>query len=233
MKRRTTWAMILQLCILAIGQVSLASAANLQLGITQAPASGSSAAVIGIISADDVESFSLTMNFSSGTVLSLVTAGWYTRHQYLPASLFGPSPQVDRNLIQTPSLSKKVYLNGFAPSGTSGDVGIVTFNISSGAVTGDTHILSLTGEYLSKSTGKVQNFPTVTTTFIVGPYPTIITGDINNDGTVDLKDTMISLQILTGVNPSQIIYKNADVNADNKIGLHEAIYTIRKAANQP
>ncbi len=232
MKKTTTLTAILCSCCLVFAWTVQATAANLQLGVSQAPASGVSAAVIGIVGADDVESFTLTLNFANGTLLNLATAGWYTRHQYLPASLFGPAPQVDRNLIHNPSLSKKVYFNGFAPSGDSGDVGVVTFNVAAAAVANDTQVLSLTGEYLSKSTGQVQSFPTVTATFTVGAYLAPVAGDVNNDGTIDLVDAIMSLRVATGLAPGQTLSTGADVDGDKKIGMPEVIHIIRKAANQ-
>ena len=71
MKKTTTLTAILCSCCLVFAWTFQATAANLQLGVSQAPASGVSAAVIGIVGADDVESFTLTLNFANGTLLNL------------------------------------------------------------------------------------------------------------------------------------------------------------------
>jgi len=55
-------------------------------------------------------------------------------------------------------------------------------------------------------------------------------GDISGNGSVDLEDLIIVLQILSGVVPSQSINLDADVNRDGKIGLAEAIYIIQKVS---
>lgn len=56
-------------------------------------------------------------------------------------------------------------------------------------------------------------------------------GDINGDGTVNLADAILALQISAGLNPSTIIYKEADVNKDDRIDTLEAIYAMKQAAD--
>ena len=53
-------------------------------------------------------------------------------------------------------------------------------------------------------------------------------GDINGDGTLDLTDAILALQIVAGITPNQNIYKAADINSDEKIGMEEAVYIIEK-----
>ena len=55
-------------------------------------------------------------------------------------------------------------------------------------------------------------------------------GDINNDATIDLQDAIIALQIAAGIDPSQNVYKTADVNGDEIIGIEEVIYIFEKVA---
>ncbi len=56
-------------------------------------------------------------------------------------------------------------------------------------------------------------------------------GDINNDQKIDLADTVLALQISSGLTPiSAGIELNADINGDQKIGLPEASYSLRSIA---
>jgi len=56
-------------------------------------------------------------------------------------------------------------------------------------------------------------------------------GDVNGDGSIDLKDLILSLRILTDNTIfSQAVCKGADVNGDNRIGIEEVIYILQKAA---
>ncbi|MEE4355185.1 MAG: dockerin type I repeat-containing protein [Desulfococcaceae bacterium] len=57
--------------------------------------------------------------------------------------------------------------------------------------------------------------------------PDIEPGDVNGDGTVDLKDAIISLQIVAGMSPDNVKLA-ADINNDKKIGVEEAICILRK-----
>ena len=67
---------------------------------------------------------------------------------------------------------------------------------------------------------------------LAGWNPGSVAGDINDDGTVDLKDIVLSLQICSGIplDGSVTIKKEADVNADGVIGIDEAVYGVQKTA---
>jgi subtilase family serine protease len=54
----------------------------------------------------------------------------------------------------------------------------------------------------------------------------IISGDIDNSGTVELSDAILALQVLTDTDERNL-YIYADVNADNKIGVEEAVYVLQ------
>ena len=56
----------------------------------------------------------------------------------------------------------------------------------------------------------------------------VLTGDINDDGNIDLADAVLALQVACRIPVSQSIYQAADVNDDGKIGVEEAIYIIEK-----
>jgi parallel beta-helix repeat protein len=57
-----------------------------------------------------------------------------------------------------------------------------------------------------------------------------VPGDVNHDGVVDLVDTVLSLQVLTGRMPAEPVYADADINNDGRLGMAEAIYAMQKAA---
>lgn len=52
-------------------------------------------------------------------------------------------------------------------------------------------------------------------------------GDVNGDGQTDLVDIVLALQVVTGVNVSLELVRDADINNDNKIGLPEAIAILK------
>ncbi|MDA3787937.1 MAG: PKD domain-containing protein, partial [Desulfobacula sp.] len=64
------------------------------------------------------------------------------------------------------------------------------------------------------------------TSGIYSPNLIVLLGDINNDGNVDILDTILALQVITLIDPPSDIYPEADVNDDGQIGLQEAIYTF-------
>jgi len=49
-------------------------------------------------------------------------------------------------------------------------------------------------------------------------------GDINNDGKIDFQDSVIMKKILSGKNPDEKIYLEADVNKDGKLGVEELMF---------
>ena len=61
----------------------------------------------------------------------------------------------------------------------------------------------------------------------------IMKGDLNNDGNVDLVDAVLGLHVLIGMNPPGLnpdyIIWAIDVNGDNKIGSDEILYIFQKA----
>lgn len=54
-------------------------------------------------------------------------------------------------------------------------------------------------------------------------------GDVNGDGSVDLYDVILALQIASGLSPENITIRG-DANNDSLIGLYEALSAARKAA---
>jgi len=52
-------------------------------------------------------------------------------------------------------------------------------------------------------------------------------GDINNDGQLDLIDAMQALRVTAGESPTQSINKYQDINGDGKIGIEEIIFSLQ------
>lgn len=80
---------------------------------------------------------------------------------------------------------------------------------------------------VSSNTQKVYSFPIK----VDGTLDDFnIPGDVNHDDVVDPTDAVLTLQILAGIEPSQPVFKDADVNQDGRIGSEEVIIILRKAA---
>ncbi len=174
--KRSTWVLMLLFGLLIMSPVHTALGASLQLGVTSAPVGGTAVAVISLQDTTDVESFALTLRFSSGAILTLSTPDFFTRGDYYPESLFGSVPQVDKNHTKEAVSGTKVYLNSFSPNGLSGAIGTVTFDVSSTAEVGDTQVLALSGQYRSSATGAFELLADVTATFIVSD--SVVTYDV-------------------------------------------------------
>jgi hypothetical protein len=60
-------------------------------------------------------------------------------------------------------------------------------------------------------------------------------GDINGDDAVDLADAILTLKVLSGINPGGILLNypssGADVNGDGQIGFEEIIHILQKASS--
>lgn len=70
------------------------------------------------------------------------------------------------------------------------------------------------------------------TSFALEPgfWPTLLSlvvGDVNGDGSVDLKDVIAALQVVTG-QTAATVFKEADADGDGRIGLGEAIKILRQ-----
>lgn len=55
----------------------------------------------------------------------------------------------------------------------------------------------------------------------------IIKGDVDNNQIIDLQDAIISLQIISGMKPSDLVNKISDCNGDNKVGIEETVYVLQ------
>jgi hypothetical protein len=55
-------------------------------------------------------------------------------------------------------------------------------------------------------------------------------GDLDQNGVVDLHDAVYALQFLSGITPSATVSNDADINGDERIGLADLLYILRKLA---
>lgn len=55
----------------------------------------------------------------------------------------------------------------------------------------------------------------------------LVGADIDNNGSVDLIDAILALQVLANLQPSSLVPRETDVNGDGKTGLDEAIYILQ------
>jgi len=60
----------------------------------------------------------------------------------------------------------------------------------------------------------------------------IYIGDINHSGTIDLRDAILVLKVVVGMDPSEI-FSDADINGDGKIGLAEVIHILQAVSVIP
>ena len=64
------------------------------------------------------------------------------------------------------------------------------------------------------------------------PDKPIQPGDLDNDGSIDLRDAILALQVVSGLQPLPVM-EEADVNEDTKVGLAETIYILRNLSGTP
>ncbi len=59
------------------------------------------------------------------------------------------------------------------------------------------------------------------------PVQIFMPGDLNLDTKIDLKDAILSLQVLADIVPSETVYSVSEISADAKIGLEETVYVLQ------
>ena len=57
----------------------------------------------------------------------------------------------------------------------------------------------------------------------------VLPGDMNDDSVVDLRDAILALQVLVGMDVSSLV-STADVNTDGKISTEEAVFVFRSVS---
>lgn len=145
---------------------------TLSLTIPSAQAGQTTTATVTILNPADVESFTLELSFIAGSILSLPnTTTWFSRLAYYPSSPFNAT---DFNYYKNSSGRTRIYINGFNPSGTSGQVGKVTLQIANNAAKDGSQVVSISGSFWSRSEQTVKPFIPAAQEFTIGQSQTPI-----------------------------------------------------------
>lgn len=67
--------------------------------------------------------------------------------------------------------------------------------------------------------------------FMLNSLNLYLPGDFTNNGTVNLEDAVLLMQIFTSQNPTAV-NRFADIDGDGKAGMADTIYTLQRIANQ-
>ena len=136
------------LSLLTAPTMVMASTPSLSLTLTPAGPGGTSTGTVALANVGDIESFTLSLDLSAGTLLTLPVSN---RGPYLPSNFFGTAlPQVELNTITASTAQTRVFFDGFKPYSTAKNTaGTVTFQVTPSAQIGAQQPITLTGEYLS------------------------------------------------------------------------------------
>ncbi|MFO8090816.1 MAG: hypothetical protein R6U13_13330, partial [Desulfatiglandaceae bacterium] len=61
-------------------------------------------------------------------------------------------------------------------------------------------------------------------------FDAIPAGDVDGNGSIDLVDAILAMQITCGLTPDQPVHHAADVSGENHIGLAEAVYVLQRVS---
>jgi subtilisin family serine protease/chitodextrinase len=163
--------------------------------------------------------------------------------QSTPASATTPAPPDSQpptaptGLTATAFSSSQINLSWNA---STDNVGVTAYKITSSdgqtATLGDVTSYSHTGlrsstaySYTVAACDGGGNCSAQTTSASATTKAPPVKGDINDDGSVNLADAIMALQIVSGRSPSDV-NKSADVNNNGQIGLEEALYILQLVA---
>jgi predicted outer membrane repeat protein len=155
------------------------------------------------------------------------------------------------NVIDSDGI-KKVWAAITPPKNTvcyAADVPVTSLPITELRHTGNNRYEAIYSDFSMKGIYKIAVFATDNRNFTSIPdlqkhvvyvtqtqdfSPPVKKGDISGDNQVNLTDVISALQILSGLNPSQIrcdySTSGADVNGDGRVGLQEVIYILQTVA---
>ncbi len=104
-------------------------------------------------------------------------------------------------------------------SGTNHSQITVTYNMNTGDERTGTITVSAPGVSASEQTLRIRQSEVNNM------------GDVDGNGVIDLRDVVLALQVVSGMNPGGIALDDEmDINHDGKIGLEEPVYLLREIA---
>lgn len=241
-----TAALALGLLVLVCG-TNHVCAATLSLDMPTAGSPGTTfPASIGFNDASDVASFELTVNFSSGTILSSSAQAFTVNAAFFPNTQIAGEAI---NFVSSP-FSGKIVIVGLKPTSKTGAalIGNLIFNVSAQAITDDSQFVTLGGKVYT-TTGTVQSLTPVSKTFTVetladsdhdgmddawemtyfGSLSRNGTGDFDMDGLTDLQEYQM------GLNPTVFdsgYLTPGDIDNSKTIDLKDAILGLQVALGQ-
>lgn len=120
-----------------------------------------------------------------------------------------------------------IIFNAFNTKGLKGYTAVSLLDITVRAkLAGDFNFLITVHNFGSDSTDQFNPEPDLMSVFVSPEDVSVIRGDINHDGSVNLIDEILAAQIISGIIIERPIYVQADVNMDYKIGIQEMIYIL-------
>ncbi|MDM8536767.1 dockerin type I domain-containing protein, partial [Desulfobacterales bacterium HSG17] len=120
-----------------------------------------------------------------------------------------------------------IIFNAFNTNGLKGGIVVSLIDVSIRAKLSGVFDFNITvNSFGSDSTDQFKPEPDILSVFVSNDDVSIIPGDVNHDGSVNLTDEILAAQIMSGIIPERTIYKQADVNHDLKIGIQEMIYIL-------
>ena len=100
--------------------------------------------------------------------------------------------------------------------------------VDNGLIEGN-EIVNLT---LSSPTGGAITGASITAVLTISDdADDVIAGDIDGSGAIDLKDLILTIQIISGTTPTAPIHRG-DVNGDGRIGIEESVYVLQIISEQ-
>jgi parallel beta-helix repeat protein len=108
-------------------------------------------------------------------------------------------------------------------SGEWSEERIATLPIALNILQAGQHTLRVIGKTVTGAWQSEENATSVT-------WELVFTGDVNNDGRVNMTDAVMVLQIMSGITPAQPVNINAAINDEGKIGMGDALYILQQAA---
>ena len=168
-----------------------------------------------IISLSKIEEYSVGSNQYTRYSLNV------NNYTVFPDALFAAAPDLppcglnnnsSRTWVEIYNGEDNSYIYGFCGLSSSADMNGIWFSTAKGSPPPKSIYIKLNDRLCNISyTSNLLN----------------IQGDINGDGTVNLADAILAIQIISGIPPAVTVKKEADVNGDNKIGIEEAIYILQ------